>query len=105
MLHGMGHYILNAASANDALTICEGRNGAVHLMVTDVTMPGMSGLELVGYATDRWPNIKILFISGFATDAAIRRGISKHPFLQKPFTRDQLMGKVQQILNHAVAGL
>src|SRR5262249_44338770 len=63
---------------------------AIHLMVTDVTMPGMNGIDLVDCATERWPSIKILFITGFATDAAIRRRTSNHPLLRKPFTRVQL---------------
>ena len=104
MLQQMGHYILNAASGSEALTICEQWKGAVHLMLTDVTMPGMNGFDLVEHATERWPSIKILFISGFASDAAIRRR-SNYPLLQKPFTRDQLIGKVQELLNCSPASI
>jgi len=98
MLQPMGYCILHAANGDEALTICERWNGAIHLMVTDVTMPGMNGIDLVECATDRWPNIKILFITGFATDAAVRRRTSNHPLLPKPFTCDQLTGKVQELL-------
>lgn len=99
MLQPMGHDILNAASGDEAITICERRNGDIHLMLTDVTMPGMNGIDLVNYATERWPNIKILFISGYAADAAIRRRTSNHSLLPKPFTRDQLTSTVQELLN------
>ena len=105
MLQPMGYCILQAANGNEALTICEQWKGAIHLMVTDVTMPGMNGIDLVNCATDRWPNIKILFITGFATDAAIRRRTSNHPLLRKPFTRDQLAGQVQKLLNRSMTGI
>ena len=99
MLQPMGYCILHAANGDEALTICERWNGAIHLMVTDVTMPGMNGIDLVECATDRWPNIKILFITGFAADAAVRRRTSNHPLLPKPFTCDQLTGRVQELLS------
>jgi len=74
MLQPMGYCILHTANGDEALTICERWNGAIHLMVTDVTMPGTNGIDLVDCATDHWPNIKIFFITGFATDVAVRRG-------------------------------
>lgn len=99
ILQPLGYYILNAVGGNEAITICERRNGAIQLMLTDVTMPGMNGLDLVDRATERWPSIKILFMSGFAGDAAIRRRTSNRPLLQKPFTRDQLTGKVRELMS------
>jgi len=105
MLQPMGYDILHAANGTEALTICEQWKGAIHLMVTDVTMPGMNGIDLVDCATERWPSIKILFITGFATDAAIRRRTSNHPLLRKPFTRDQLAGQVQKLLNRSTTGI
>ena len=93
MLQPMGYCILHAANGNEALTICEQRKGAIHLMVTDVMMPGMNGIDLVECAAERWPSIKVLFTTGFAADAPTR-----HPVLSKPFTCDQLTGKVQEIL-------
>ena len=98
MLQPMGYCILHAANGNEALTICEQWKRAIRLMVTDVMMPGMNGIDLVDCATERWPSIKVLFTTGFATDAAMRRKTSKHPILSKPFTCDQLTGKVQEIL-------
>jgi len=100
MLQPMGYCILHAANGNEALTICEQWKGAIHLMVTDVMMPGMNGIDLVDCATERWPSIKVLFTTGFATDAAMRRKTSNHPLLSKPFTCDQLTGKVQELLSH-----
>jgi two-component system cell cycle sensor histidine kinase/response regulator CckA len=105
MLKPMGYCILHAANGSEALTICEQRHGAVHLIVTDVTMPGMNGVDLVDYATAHWPSIKILFITGFATDAAIRRRTSRHPLLPKPFTRDELTGTVQELLSPSATGI
>src|SRR5215831_18180513 len=90
MLQPMGYRILHAANGNEALTICEQWKGAIHLMVTDVMMPGMNGIDLVDCATERWPSIKILFITRLAADAAIRQKTSNHPLLPKPFTCDQL---------------
>ena len=99
MLQPMGYCILHAADGNEALTICDQWKGAIHLMVTDVMMPGMSGIDLVDCATERWPSIKVLFTTGFASDAAMRRKTSNHPILSKPFTCDQLTGKVQELLS------
>jgi two-component system cell cycle sensor histidine kinase/response regulator CckA len=105
MLKPMGYCILHAANGSEALTICEHRNGAIHLIVTEVTMPGIDGVNLAAHATERWPTIKILFMTGFATDAAIRRRTSNHPLLSKPFTRDQLTGEVQELLNRSPTGV
>jgi len=99
MLQPMGYCILHAADGNEALTICDQWKGAIHLMVTDVMMPGMSGIDLVDCATERWPSIKVLFTTGFASDAAMRRKTSNHPILSKPFTCDQLTSKVQELLS------
>ena len=74
------------------------RGGSGSTEYHDVMMPGMNGIDLVDCATERWPSIKVLFTTGFATDAAMRRKTSKHPILSKPFTCDQLTGKVQEIL-------
>jgi CheY-like chemotaxis protein len=101
MLQAIDCQILNATNGNEALAICEQWKGAIHLMLTDVMMPGMNGFDLADHVTKRWPSIKILFISGFATDAAIRRRTSNHPLLQKPFTRDQLTCKVRELLKRS----
>src|SRR5215813_9599001 len=89
----MGYCILHAANGNEALTIYEEWKGAIHLMVTDMMMPGMNDIDLVDCATERWPSIKVLFTTGFATDAAMRRKTSNHSLLPKPFTCDQLTSR------------
>src|SRR5262245_11810575 len=97
MLQPMGYCILHAANGNEALTICEQWKGAVRLLVSDVMRPGMSGIDLVDCATERWPSIKVLFTPGFASDAAMRRNTSNHPILSEPSTSDQRTSKVQEL--------
>ena len=84
--------------------MCEGSGGALRLVVTDITMPGMSGFDLAERIAERWPGLKILFISGFANDHAIRRKLCGRPVLQKPFTGNDLTNKVRELLTETVSG-
>ena len=79
--------------------MCERSGGALHLVVTDVTMPEVNGFDLASRIADRWPGIKILFISGLTNDCGTRRKLCGRPLLQKPFTRDDLTKKVHELLS------
>jgi len=78
--------------------VCELSGGALQLVVTDVTMPGVNGFDLAQRIAERWPGIKILFISGLANDCGTRRKLCGRPILQKPFTRDDLTKKIHELL-------
>ena len=88
ILEGAGYTVIAAQSGAEALRIGTERVGSIHLVVTDVIMPVMSGRQLADALTSSQPNLKILYLSGYTDDAVIRHGVleSGIPYLQKPFT-------------------
>jgi len=98
MLGNSGYTVLNASSAVEALSVCEERSTTLQLVVTDVAMPGMNGFDLAEQIAERWPTIRVLFMSGCANDLSIRRQLYERPLLAKPFTRDELANKIRELL-------
>jgi len=102
ILQRSGYHILQAANGEEALRLAPGQNGKpIHLMVTDVVMPGMSGPELAKHFASLYPGIRVLFMSGYTNNAIIHHEILKHgmPYLQKPFTSEALAWKVREVLD------
>jgi PAS domain S-box-containing protein len=102
ILEECGYQVLEAGSGHEALKICEQSNCRIDLLMTDVVMPGMSGRELAEKLMILLPHIKVLFTSGYTTDAVIKHGISeaKQNFIQKPFTFEILSKKVRNIIDN-----
>lgn len=100
-LTDLGYTVLAAENGESALEMAERQSGSIHLLLTDAMMPRMSGLALSRRLRERRPGIKVLFISGYATDAAALEGIDMQdePFLQKPFSMDELARKVRVLLD------
>jgi len=98
MLGNSGYTVLNASSAVEALSVCEERSTTLQLVVTDVAMPGMNGFDLAEQIAERWPTIRVLFMSGCENDLSIRRQLYERPLLAKPFTRDELANKIRELL-------
>ena len=73
----------------------------IHLMLTDVVMPGMSGWDLAAQARGMQRDLKVLYMSGYTDNAIVHHGVLDKgiPFLQKPFTPDHLAGKVRDVLD------
>jgi PAS domain S-box-containing protein len=96
-----GYHILCAGDAHDALALVEQYAGRIDLVVTDVIMPGMSGRELIDVLRQRYPHLKMLFISGYTNDVVLRHGLihAEVAFLQKPFTPISLARKVRDVLD------
>jgi two-component system cell cycle sensor histidine kinase/response regulator CckA len=100
-LEAHGYKPLPAASASEALLLCEKHHGELHLMLTDVVMPHVSGRELAQRAAAFRPQMKVLFMSGYTDNAIVHHGVldAGTPFLQKPFTPRSLAQKVREVLD------
>ena len=99
-LHACGCRVLEAASGDEALRLAEAVQGGCHLVLTDVVMPGMSGKTLAEELHARWPEIKVLFMSGYPNDMILRRGVMDGAvnYLEKPFTSSELAAKVREVM-------
>jgi nitrogen-specific signal transduction histidine kinase/CheY-like chemotaxis protein len=96
-----GYAVLEARHGGEALLICERHQGPIHLMVTDVVMPQMSGRELADRLTPLRPEMHVLYMSGYADDAMVHHGVAdlSIPFLQKPFKPIALARQVHDVLH------
>jgi signal transduction histidine kinase len=101
ILRKRGYDVLEAESASDALLRCEHHSAPIHLLLTDVVMPRMSGRQLAERVVTARPEIKVLYMSGYTDDAVMRNGVldSTLRFVQKPITPDVLAQKVRSVLD------
>ncbi len=100
-LEGRGYRVLAAGSGEQALEVASAHRGPLHLLVTDVVMPGMRGPELATRLGPLHPELRVLHVSGYADDAALRHGVREGStaFLQKPFTVEALVRKIREVLD------
>jgi PAS domain S-box-containing protein len=100
VLAAQGYTVLAARGGREALQICAQHPDTIHLLVTDVVMPEMSGGELAELLVARRPALRVLYLSGYTPDAVVRHGVREGgtAFLQKPFTPASLAGKVYEVL-------
>ena len=93
--------ILEASSAEDALTIALSHDGPIHLLVTDVMLPGIGGRDLAENLRKTIPDLSVVYVSGYTDDEAVRAGLFPPGslFLQKPFTLSALVNKVRESLD------
>jgi two-component system cell cycle sensor histidine kinase/response regulator CckA len=103
VLVAQGYFIVEAAGPEDAERIVESERAEIHLLLTDVIMPGMSGRELAKRLTARLPRMRVLYMSGYthniiAHGGNLEAGVA---FLQKPFTPSVLVEKVREVLDTA----
>lgn len=96
--HGYG--VVAASGGTEALSTVERLDGTIHLVVTDVVMPGMDGPELARHLARLKPGIPVLFMSGYTDDDVVRRGLLEagEPFLQKPFDPETLVERVAELV-------
>jgi CheY-like chemotaxis protein len=92
--------ILEACSSEEALELMGQHPAAVDLLLTDLMMPGIGGVELVEKLRETWPELRVVFMSGYTDDELKNRAveISNADFLQKPFSPQQLDTKVRRLL-------
>jgi PAS domain S-box-containing protein len=96
-----GYTVLEVGHPKEALQLCQQDNHQIDLLITDVIMPDMSGRELAEQLTRSYPNLKVLYISGYANDALSQYGVigSGIAFLEKPFSSESLAHKVRETLD------
>ena len=96
----VGYSIIAAHSPAEAIVLSGNHPGPIHLMVTDVIMPGMSGGQLATHLCALRPEMKVLFVSGYTDDTIVRHGVLEPglAFLQKPFSPKTLTRKVREVL-------
>jgi PAS domain S-box-containing protein len=101
VLERNGYAVLEAPNGRTALDLAVKHRGPIHLLVTDVIMPEMSGRQLAERLKEPRPELKVLFVSGYTDDAIIRHGILEPgiAFLQKPFSPESLARKVRELLD------
>jgi two-component system, cell cycle sensor histidine kinase and response regulator CckA len=101
ILQHAGYAVLEAAGGDEALRVATGHTGRIHLLVTDVVMPGLGGRAAAERLAERHHGLRVLFVSGYTDDAVVRHGVlhDKVNFLQKPFTPAALAWKVRQVLD------
>ncbi len=104
VLTGKGYSVMVAATPEEAERACERQDCEIHLLLTDVIMPGASGRELAKRLALRQPNMRVLYISGYTFNVIAQGGLLEDgvAFLQKPFTPSTLAEKVREVLDRAV---
>jgi PAS domain S-box-containing protein len=100
-LQSYGFTVLEARDSREAVALAQHHNGPIHLLMTDVVMPKVSGRQLAEQLAALRPGLKVLFMSGYTDDAVFRHGVLEAgtAFLQKPFTPTALARKVREVLD------
>jgi two-component system, cell cycle sensor histidine kinase and response regulator CckA len=101
LLESRGYQVLEAKGGHEALEVGGRYKKRIHLLLTDVVMPQMSGAELVKHLAPLHPETKVLYMSGYADHAVVQHGLldPSTVFLQKPFTADVLARKLREVLD------
>lgn len=100
VLTSCGYMVLHAIDGQEAICISEEHKGVIHLLLTDVIMPGMGGRELAESLKEKRPDIKVLYMSGYTDNTIVHHGVLENglSFIQKPFTSNSLLKKVEEML-------
>lgn len=91
---------MEAANGYEALNVAGRHPGPIHLILTDVVMPGMTGPELAHRLRSVRPDTRVIFMSGYSEEVVLRRGASRQDliYVAKPFTPAGLVSKVREVL-------
>jgi PAS domain S-box-containing protein len=102
ILEGLGYDVLTASSPSEALRVAKEHFGKIHLLITDVVMPEMNGRDLAKELVSHYPEMRLLYMSGYAGDIVSLHGVlvERVNFIQKPFSRQTLATKVREALDN-----
>ncbi|HKW90339.1 MAG TPA: response regulator [Methylomirabilota bacterium] len=102
ILLGAGYRVIEAEDGDHALRVAEEHQGPIHVLLTDVMMPGINGKELADRLVGKRPDVKPIFMSGRAAEVISDAGvlIPVDAFLAKPFTVERLLNKVRERLEY-----
>ena len=103
VLSEQGYRVFEAASAEEAMDVLELAHWYVHLIMLDVVMPGVDGVQLGRRILHRWPPLRLLYMSAHPAEVVVQRGLTDPQvhFLAKPFTHDELMSKVEVAIDRS----
>jgi DNA-binding NtrC family response regulator len=106
ILESGGYSTITCDDMEEAVRACETQSAEIHLLLTDVVVPKMSGKDFAERIGALRPKMKVLFMSGFTNDVFINDnlGESNVNFILKPFSPDELLKKIRQVLDSAKAG-
>jgi DNA-binding response OmpR family regulator len=95
-----GYAVLTASGGEEALRVARDYTGRIDLLLTDVMMPGMNGVEVAARISEVHPGVRVFYMSGYADRELMGKGLlaPETHFLQKPFTPQELGGRVKEIL-------
>ncbi|MDB4875982.1 MAG: sensor histidine kinase response regulator [Gemmatimonadetes bacterium] len=100
-LRDLGYLVLEARNGYDALTVLERHGAPIHLVLSDVVMPEMNGATLVAQLREWYPNLRVLFITGYSEEAVASYGVvvSNTELLMKPFMVEELAARIRSVLD------
>ena len=101
MLERLGYTVLAASSPDEAIDLCTSGSHEIHMLMTDVVMPGMSGRDLASELLRSYPNLRCLFMSGYTANVIAHHGVLDEgvKFINKPFTKLDLAAKIRKVLD------
>jgi two-component system, cell cycle sensor histidine kinase and response regulator CckA len=101
VLAGEGYRVLEGSDGQDAIRVAAEHPGPIHLLLSDVMMPGMNGCDLAAGLTALLPGMKVLFMSAYDRDFLVSHGLNPiGPVITKPFTTEYLSRRVRMVLDH-----
>jgi DNA-binding NtrC family response regulator len=103
MLEKKGNIVLSAATPAEAIDLAKAHADKIHLLMTDVVMPEMNGRDLAGQIISFYPDIRLLFMSGYTSNVIAHHGVLDDgvAFIQKPFSMADMTAKVREVLDKA----
>lgn len=101
VLHSFGYTVIQASNGRQALEFASQHTGPIDLLLTDIVMPEMGGRDLAAKLLAMRPTLRVLFMSGYTSDALVKQGIQEQQIaiLEKPFAPDVLSHKIRELLN------